>query len=183
MGAGRRVAQDFDQPALDLVGDDVLPAVGFGVDLVPGQADDVGQKSFRQAVLAYDAGGQAAAGRGEGKRASPDLYVALLPQAVNHLGDGGGGVADALGQTGLDHLAALFLQVEDRLEVLLVGRVGAGPAGNIAHGPSVVLRRRPMEAPRPSRGRRLAPGVRQTLGVQRRLTGARTPGKDRSWLC
>ena len=56
--AGGGVAQDLHQAGLDLVGDDVLPAVRLGVDLVPGQPDDVGQEPFGQAVLADDAGGQ-----------------------------------------------------------------------------------------------------------------------------
>ena len=116
------------------------------------------------------------------------LDVALLPQAVHHLGDGGGGVADALGQTSLDHLAALLFQVEDRLEVLLVGRVGAGPAGNVAHAASVLLRRRrpqDLVGDLPGRGRGHscasaprgagAPGRRrewwQTLGVERPVDG------------
>ncbi len=160
----------------------MLPAVGLGVDLVPGQADDVGQKPFGEAVLADDAGGQLATGRGQGDRASPDLDVARLTQAVHHLRHGGGRVAHPFGQPGLYDLAALLFQVVDRLQVLLVGRVGAGPAGTAAHAPSVLLRRGwrprvPGAPPRATRSSGPRAVVARTLGVERPVTGAGTPGR------
>ena len=97
MGASRGVPQDLHQPVLDFVRDDMLPAVGLGVDLMPWQPDDVGQQPLGQAVLADDAGGELAAGRGQGEGAAPDLDVALFPETVHHLRNGGGGVADTLG--------------------------------------------------------------------------------------
>ena len=47
-------------------------------------------------------------------------------------------MADPLGQASLDHLAALFFEVEDRLQVLLVGRVDPRAVSVGGHRPSVL---------------------------------------------
>ena len=64
----------------------MFPSVGFGVDLVPRETDDVGQEPFSQAMLADDAGGQFPARRRQRDRTARDLDIARLPQAMDHLG-------------------------------------------------------------------------------------------------
>ena len=119
VGACRGVVEDLDKTGFDLVRDDVLPAVGFLVHLVPGETDDVGEEPFCEPVLADDAGGELLARSGKRQRPSLDFHVTVFTKAVDHLRDRGGGVADPFGQASLDDVATFLLEIEDGLQVLL----------------------------------------------------------------
>ena len=80
-------------------------------------------------MLADDAYGQFPAGRREADGMALDGYEALVPQAVHHLGDRGRGMPDPLTQAGLNNRAALVLEIGDRLDVLLGGRMDTGVVG------------------------------------------------------
>src|SRR6266480_3367832 len=58
MGTVDGVAEQFDQPLLDVLGDHVFPAACLGVDFLPGQPDDADQQALGQPVLAHDPGRQ-----------------------------------------------------------------------------------------------------------------------------
>ena len=64
-----------DKPALDAIGNHVLPAAGLDVHFLPGQPDHADQEALGQPVLAHHPHGQSAAGPGERQ-----LAVALDPQ-------------------------------------------------------------------------------------------------------
>ena len=59
-----RPAEDLDETALDLLAHDVLPAACLVVHVLPLEADDVGEQTLGEAVLAHDVHGLAAAVRG-----------------------------------------------------------------------------------------------------------------------
>ena len=84
-----------------------------------------------------------AGGHGDTPAAAGDEVVGL--QTVQHLRDGRGRLAQALGQPGLDHRDPLLLEGEDRLEVLLDRRVEA-----VLHVP-ILRHRAPVRSGR-SRG-------------------------------
>ncbi len=118
---GRR-SEQVDEALLDGIGDDVLPAAGLVVDLLPLQADDLGQQQLGQTVLAHDAGRQVApvVGQLQGP-VGGDTHQSVVLQAGHGLGHGGGGQAQALDEAGPDGRDALFLQLPDRAKVHLRG--------------------------------------------------------------
>ena len=121
--AGRRVAEQLDQPGLDVVGDHVLPAARLPVHLGPLEPDDVDEQPLGQAVLAHDLLRQGPPAVGEEQPPSFPGHVPVLGEPVQHLGHGRGGAAQALGDAGLNHRDALLAEREHGLEVLLDGRV------------------------------------------------------------
>ena len=66
--AGGGVAEQLDQPRLDVVGDHVLPAPRLAVHLVPLEPDDVDEEALGQPVLAHDLLGQRPAALGQDSR-------------------------------------------------------------------------------------------------------------------
>lgn len=54
IGRLQRIAQQLDEPLLDIVGDDVFPPAGLVVHVLPVDADDIGQQAFGQTVLPHD---------------------------------------------------------------------------------------------------------------------------------
>ena len=123
--------EHLDHELFHLVGDDVLPAVRFGIGLVPGQADQVGQQPFGQAVLADDACRPFPAGVGEGQGVPVELDEPGVAQAVHHLGDRGSGMPDPFGQARLYYRGPFVHQIGDGLDVLLGGRMDARVVGGM----------------------------------------------------
>ena len=103
MRAGGRVAEQLHELLFDVGRDRVLPAVGFAMDLLPLQADDVDEESLRQAVPANDRDREASAALGEPQRAVvEELGVALVDEPVHLLGDRSGREAEPLDEAGPD---------------------------------------------------------------------------------
>jgi hypothetical protein len=96
------------------------------MDLVPLEADDVGEQPLGKAVLAHHAGRQAPALGGHLERSALRVDVAVVLEPAHHLGHRGRGVAQALGEAGADHGDLRLLQLVHRLEVLLDRRVEPG---------------------------------------------------------
>ena len=103
----------------------MLPLAGLGVGVGPRETEDVGQEALGQAVAAHHALGQAEAVVGEADGAV-DGDQALLLHAVDHLGHRRPGHVEPLGDAGLDDVDVVLAQLEDRLAVLLEGRVVLG---------------------------------------------------------
>src|SRR5207245_2101372 len=90
---------------------------------VPLQTDDIGEEALGQAVLADDALCPPAAILGEGQGPPLALEESGPPQPSDHLGHGRSRVPQMFDQAGLDDGNALLLELVDRLQVLLDGRV------------------------------------------------------------
>jgi hypothetical protein len=126
---------------LDVGRDRVLPPVGFAVHLLPLEPDDIDEESFGEAMSADDGRGEAPALVGEVQApVAMQLDVAVVGEPSDRLGDGRGRQAEPLDEPGSHRHDALFLDREDRLEVLL-GRVV-----HLGHGPRL------GPAPKNSRG-------------------------------
>ena len=188
--AGGGIVQQHHQPGFDVIGDHVLPPARLGVGLVPVQPDDVHQQALGQTVLAHHPPGQRRAfGRhGDLTRAAGDQIVRLQP--IEHLGDRRGRLAQPFGQAGLDHRDALFLQGEDRLQVLLDRRMEAvqhesdPTAGSASAVRSDALLRRPRAGTPVGEGDPTVGGAEDLVAYRRRqptlivVTGARgQPGQ------
>jgi len=117
----------FLAEALDELGfkggrDDVLEAFGFGVNLVPLHAEDLGEHALNEVVAECGAvRGFASLGceleRAVGRR----VYVAVFAKAAESLCDRGRRDAEPLGEEGRDDGVAFALGLEDGLEVVLFG--------------------------------------------------------------
>jgi hypothetical protein len=100
----------------------VLEALGLLVDLVPGDAEDVGEEALDHPVPAHDRGGVAVALLGELERLVGGLaHVPVGLQPADHLVDGRCGELHGAGDVGARDRQARLLEPEDRLEVLLFG--------------------------------------------------------------
>ena len=109
----------------------MLPATGLEVGLVPGQADDVDEEAFREAVAADDGGRLRAAEVSEGDPATSAGEVALLSEALHHLRDRLRGVAEPFDEARLNHRDTLLVEAVHGLEVLLDGGVDGFRHGEI----------------------------------------------------
>ena len=114
----------------------MLPTSGFEVGPVPRQADQVGEETLGQPVLADHALGLGPALGREGEGPARRFDVPLLAEAADHLGDGGGAIAESIGQTGLDDRRPLLLELVHGLEVLLDR--GMEAVGHL-HNPAAVI--------------------------------------------
>jgi uncharacterized protein (DUF427 family) len=117
------VSEELDESQLDGVGDDVLPLAGLAVRLVPGEADDVDEKSFSEPMTTDDRTGALLALCGEDDAPFRRFQIALTGEPVDHLRDGLWADAETLNKARLNDWHTLFRQAEDRLQVLLDGRV------------------------------------------------------------
>ena len=134
MRARHRVAEQLDELLLDVRGDRVLPAVRLAVHLLPLEPDHVDEQTLREPVPAHDRGREPAAlGRELDGVVLAQLGVAGVAQPVDRLRDRGGRDAEPLDQARAQRRRALFLDLEDRLEVFL-GRVM-----HLGHGAQVTL--------------------------------------------
>ena len=122
--AGVRGAETFHQFALEVGGDGVLQLFGLLVNLVPFQAEDLGEHALDEMVAIEQAAGDLAAGRGEGDLAlggNADERVALQP--LNGHGYGRRGHVQPSRQgDGFDGFAFRF-GLGDGLEVVLLGKM------------------------------------------------------------
>ncbi len=125
VGAGRGLPHRRPDVGLEAWGHGVLEPLGLLVHVVPGNADDIGQKALDQAVARDDLLGIAPAPTGERDRlvgVAGDVAVALEPP--DHLMDGRSGQLHRPRQIRPGHRQARLLQPEQRLEVLLLGNGG-----------------------------------------------------------
>ncbi len=128
--------EDRHETGLNLVGDDVFPASGLEVRLVPGQADDVDEEPFGEAVLAHHSLGAGQPFLGELEATSGTPHVTLVGEPVDHLGDGLGRVAEPLDEPGLDDDREVFFHERvHRLQVLLERRMEAFRHANRSYRP------------------------------------------------
>lgn len=103
VGVDARVAQLGGDALLEALGDEVLEALGFFVDLFDGVIKDLVEEGFDEAVVTEDFERSAFAGGGE-----LDAAMALVfhegcgggRQFLQHVGDGGGGDAEVVGERG-----------------------------------------------------------------------------------
>ena len=98
----------------------MLQSLGLLVDLVPGNAEHVGEEALDQPVAADDVGRLALAARREADRlvvSARDVAVAL--QAADHLVHRGRSELHRARDVGAGHRQAGFEQPVERLEVLV----------------------------------------------------------------
>ena len=139
--AGGRV-EDLDEALLHVQGDDVLPAAGLVVDLLPLEADDLGQEALGEAVRAHDLTGQLRADPGQFDGAvlvDEEEFVAF--HARDGLGDGRAGLVEPLGDPRAQRRHALLEKLVDRAEVHLRGVDQVAQGGHLLPGPSYPRRR------------------------------------------
>ena len=120
-----RVADGGEHALLEHGRHRVLQALGLLVDLVPGDAEHVGEEALDQPVAAHDALGVLGAGVGEGDRLvarARDVAVAL--QAADHLVHRRRRELHRPRDVGPRHRQTGLLQPEESLEVLLLGDGG-----------------------------------------------------------
>ena len=101
----------------------MLPPVGLAVHLLPLEPDHVDEQSFGEPVPAHDGGREPPALVGEVQAAvAVQLDVSVIAEPADRLRHRRGRQAEAFDEAGPHRHDALFLDGEDRLEVLL-GRV------------------------------------------------------------
>ena len=131
--AGLGVADRREHALLEHRRHRVLQALGLLVDLVPGDAEHVGEEALDQAVAADDPLGVGGAVGGEGDRAvlaAGDVAVAL--EAADHLVDGRRRELHRARDVRAGHRQVGLLQPEEDLQVLLLGD-GRGGGAVVAH--------------------------------------------------
>jgi hypothetical protein len=141
--AGLRVADGGQHALLEDRRHRVLEPLGLLVDLVPGDAEHVGQEALDQAVATADLLGVALAALGERDRlvaGAGDVAVAL--EAADHLVHGGRRELHRARHVGAGQGQPRLLQPVQRLQVLLLRD------GHIGHGAHRIPRRLP-DAERP----------------------------------
>ena len=87
IGIDLRISQDRGYPVLESLGDEMLRALRFFMDLIPGILQYVVQKKLQQPMVAHKFPSSALAGRGQPD--SPVLLIhdqrrALYRQALQH---------------------------------------------------------------------------------------------------
>ncbi len=121
-GGPAGVTEDSDHALLDGLAHHVLPAARLVMDLVDVQAEDVGEQTLRQAVLAHHGGGQPATLLGHLEAAvRPDDDEVVALHAGDGLADRGAGLLEALGDAGTQRGDALFLELVDGPQIHLGG--------------------------------------------------------------
>ncbi len=115
-----------DDRQLDGRADHVFPLACFVVRFGPREAEHVGEEAFGQAVTAHHRRGELATCDGEADFVLGDRDQAVVHEPSHHLGYGGPGHLEPLGDPGLDHPLAILVQLEDGLAVLLECRVVLG---------------------------------------------------------
>ena len=100
----------------------MLDPLGLLVDLVPGDAEDVGEEALDHAVATDDLLGLGPAVVGE-RRILSSLagHVAVALEAADHLVDRRRGELHRAGDVGAGHRQTGLHQPEDGLQVLLLG--------------------------------------------------------------
>ncbi len=122
VGRGRRVLEDREQAAFDVLAHHVLPAAGLLVDLIPGHSDDVHQEALGEAMLAHHRDGERASAVGQFEVPVPgDPEEAVALHAGNGLRHGGTGLFQTLGDPRPQRHDALFFEIVDRSQVHLGG--------------------------------------------------------------
>ncbi len=127
------VAEQLDQPALDLLAHDVLPPAGLVVDVRPVEPDDIAQQALGETVLAHHVDGLLSSVVGQLEAAvlrDDDETVAL--HTADRLRHRGAGVAEALGDARTKGRDALFLEFEDGAQIHLGGVDEVGHEGLFA---------------------------------------------------
>jgi len=125
MGVELRVAKLGGDALFKALGDEVLEALGFLMDLVPRVVEDSVEEGLDEAMVANDLEGALFSGFGE-----PDAVVLLVDdhgwlrggELLQHVGDGRGGDGEMGGDFGAGDLA-LFAsaELEDGFEVVVYG--------------------------------------------------------------
>ncbi len=121
-GDSVRVVEQLEQPPLDGLGHDVLPAARLLVDELPVEADDVGEQPLGEPVLAHHPGREPVALLGELEVAvalDGEQAVALHPG--HGLGDGRPALVEPLGDPGTQRDDPLLDQLVDGPQVHLGG--------------------------------------------------------------
>ena len=137
VGVEAGVAEFGGDALLESLGDEMLEALGFVVDLFEGVIEDLEEKGFKETMVAENFEGAFAAGRGETHTAMQlvvDGRAGGAGEFLQHVGDGGGGDAEVVGEalTG-DALAGGAGEGEDGFEVV-IDRLGIGVGTAGRHG-------------------------------------------------
>lgn len=150
VGVELGVAEELVELLDELWGADVLELLGGVVDLVPPEAEFFDEEDLPEAVFADDAQGDAAALGGEAYAAVGLVAeVAFVAEALDHVGDRGGGGFEFGGEGGGGDRGVgpgIGRELEHGLEVVLFG--AGGQVGGRAHalklrqGPDTVGGRR-----------------------------------------
>lgn len=113
-----RVVENFDQAALDLLAHDVLPAAGFVVHERPVQADDVGEQSLGEPVLAHNVHGfRATLGREFKVSVARNDNQTVTFHPSHRLRNRGARVAETLGDAGAQWRDVFLFEVEDGAQI------------------------------------------------------------------
>jgi hypothetical protein len=136
VGAGGGVVEQAVDRPLHRVGDDVLPLAGLDVGVGPRQPEDVGEQALGQPVAADNLLGQPPAVGREVDGRAVDRHEALDLHALDHLGHRRPGDVQPLGDPCLDDVDVVFLQLPDRLAILLERGVKLGSLV-LGHGASL----------------------------------------------
>jgi len=116
------LTEALNELGLEGGGDDVLEALGFGVNLVPFHAEDFGEHALDEVMAEGGAMRGFAAFRGELERAvGGGVDVAVFAETAKGLGDSRRGDPEPLGEEGRDDGVAFALSLNDGLEVVLFG--------------------------------------------------------------
>jgi hypothetical protein len=123
VGIEAGVAEFGGDALLETLGDEVLEALGLGVNLFEGVIEDLEEKGFNKAMVAEDLEGAFAAGRGETHAAMQlvvDGRAGGGSELLQHVGNGGGGDAEVVSEAlAGDALAGGTGEGEDGLEVVI----------------------------------------------------------------
>ena len=104
----------------------MLPLAGLDVGVGPRQAEDVGEQALGQAVATDHLLGQVPAVGGEVDGRAVERHEALGLHPLDHLGHRRPGDVQPLGDACLDDVDVVFLQLPDRLAILLESGVKLG---------------------------------------------------------
>jgi len=115
----RRMSEHGDEARLDIIGDDVLPTTGLFVRLVPGETDNIDEKTLCEAMSTHDAQRALHALVRERDASTRAGQVSVVTETVHHLRDRLGREAETFDKSCLDDGDALFGEAVDGLEVLL----------------------------------------------------------------
>ena len=117
--------ETFDEERFDFRRDGVLEAFGFRVRFGPRNADDFGEKHFRELMAEHEVLGDFAALGGEQDLAiALNLDVAVARHAFYGGGNGGGSDVEFFGQAGADGELVFLAHLPDGLEVIFLRNAG-----------------------------------------------------------
>lgn len=124
MRAGGRVSKNVSEGIFNDRANDVLPFASFVMRLCPTETEHVGQKAFGEAVATHYLLGKNHSVVGQRDLAgSVGRHEAFALELTNHFRDGRPGNFEALSNARLFHIETVFAELEDRLAVLLEGRM------------------------------------------------------------